>query len=101
MARFLNTRGRPTLGVGICDRCHRKMPLDMLFSDPNAVGLRVCKLDRDVLDPWRLPPRPPDNMLLPFVRPDVSIASDPYGLISEEGDYFFITEDGGYYLVPS
>lgn len=101
MGRYLDTRGQPTLGIGLCDRCRRKMPLAMLLPDPNSPGLRVCRKDLDVFDPWRLPPRPPDNMVLPFVRPDVSVASHPYGLISEDGDYFFISEDGAYYLVPA
>lgn len=101
MPLYLNTRGHPTLGIGLCARCSRKFPLDQLYSDPNSPSLMCCKADVDQFEPWRLPPRPPDNMLLPFVRPDVSIALDPYGLISEEGDYFFIDESGSYYLVPS
>lgn len=74
MPRFLNTTGQATLGIGICDRCSRKMPLAMLFPDPNSPGLRVCADDLDVLDPWRLPARTPENTTLPFYRPDVSLA---------------------------
>lgn len=75
MARWLDTRGRSTLGIGICDRCSRKMSLDDLFSDPNAPGLRVCKDDLDDLDPWRLAPLSPDVIVLPFARPDVDIST--------------------------
>lgn len=75
MAKFLNTEGQPTLGIGICDRCSKKFPLAELYPDENSPGLRVCLADRDTLDPWRLPARLPDNITLPFYRPDVSIAT--------------------------
>ena len=100
MGIFLDTRGRSTLGIGICARCSRKMSLDDLYSDPNAPGLRVCKADLDVLDPYRLPARQPDRIVLPFVRPDISIATAPAGLISQDGDDFITTEDGEGYLIP-
>jgi len=70
MPRFLNTRGQPTLGIGICDRCRKKFPLAKLGPDPNNPGLRVCDKDRDDYDPWRLPAPTPETISLPFVRPD-------------------------------
>lgn len=73
MPRFLNTEGQATLGVGICDRCSRKLPLGELYPDPNSPGLRVCLDDRDNLDPWRLPARVPEDITLPFYRPDTPI----------------------------
>ena len=73
MPRFLDTRGNATLGIGICGRCSRKLPLGELYTDPNSPGLRVCQKDLDVLDPYRLPPRQPDKINLGFVRPDVSL----------------------------
>lgn len=77
MPLFLDTRGRGTLGIGICGRCSQKMSLEDLFPDPNAPGLRVCRDDLDMLDPWRLPPRPADNITLRFPRPDVQLF--PFG----------------------
>ena len=74
MPLYLDTRGNPTLGIGICARCSIKMPLHELSPDPNYPGLMVCKDDRDVLDPYRLPARPADKLTLPFVRPDTSVA---------------------------
>lgn len=67
----------------------------------------MCRDDWDELDPYRLPPRQPDNLVLPFVRPDVSIAvtspSVPYALPgyieTEDGFYFFLTEDGIYLVI--
>lgn len=70
MPKFLNTKSRPTLGIGICDRCRRKLPLDELMPDGNSPGLRVCKNDWDYIDPHRLPQHESENITLPFVRPD-------------------------------
>lgn len=73
MPRYLNTRGNATLAIGICDRCSRKFPLGELTSDPNFPGLRVCRADRDQFDPYRLPPRKPEDITLRFPRPDVPL----------------------------
>ena len=100
MPMFLDTRGNSTLGVGVCGRCSKKLPLDQLYSDPNAVGLKVCLKDLDDFDPYKLPARQPDQISLPFVRPDVSIATSPLGVIQESGDLFLISEDGNFYLYP-
>lgn len=70
MSRYLDTRGKSTLGIGICSRCSRKFSLDDLYPDPNSPGLRVCKSDLDQFDPYRLPARPADKLTLRFVRPD-------------------------------
>lgn len=98
MAVFLDTRGRATLGIGICDRCSIKMPLDQLHPDPNFPGLRVCDKDLDQFDPYRLAAPPADNIVLPFTRPDTPIPTNPAGFITQDGDYFLITEDGEDYL---
>jgi hypothetical protein len=72
------------------------MSLTMLMSDPNSPGLRVCKEDLDQLDPYRLPPRQPDTITLPFVRPDTPIGTDPAGLISEDENDFLIGSNDEY-----
>jgi hypothetical protein len=107
MAGWDDPTGWPWYAVGICDRCHRRFPLHELIQDGNLPGLRVCRDDWDMLDPYRLPPRQPDNLVLPFVRPDVDIAvitpSVPYSLPgfieTEDGFYFFITEDDIYLVI--
>lgn len=73
MPIYLDTRGNSTLGIGICGRCGQKFPLGELMPDPNAPGLMVCLADLDDFDPYRLPPREPDDITLPFVRPDVPL----------------------------
>lgn len=70
---FLNTAGNQTLGVGLCSRCQFKFPLGMLSSDPNIPQFMVCAADRDDFDPYRMPARMPDDITLPFVRPDASL----------------------------
>jgi hypothetical protein len=100
MPRFLNTRGNTTLAIGICGRCSIKMPLADLLPDPNSPGLLVCEKDRDQYDPYRLPARQPDNIVLPFTRPDTPIGTDPAGVITQDDNYFLITEDGEDYLEP-
>lgn len=73
MTEWLDPSGRTTYGIGLCDRCHQKFPLDELYRDPNAPGLRVCLEDLDVYDPYRLPARQTENIALPFTRPDESL----------------------------
>ena len=95
---FLDPTGQPTYGIGICGRCSRKMFLSELQPDPNYPGLMVCEADRDQYDPYRLAPRAPDKIVLPFNRPDTPVTTRPAGVIQEQGDEFFITEDGDGYL---
>ena len=98
MSVFLDPTGQPTYGIAICGRCSRKMLLSELQSDPNYPGLMVCEADRDQYDPYRLAPRGPDQIVLPFNRPDTPINTHPAGLIQEAGNDFIITEDGEGYL---
>ena len=95
---YLDVYGQATYGIAICGRCSRKFLLAELSSDPNSPGLMVCKADLDDYDPYRLAPRAPDQIVLPFTRPDTPINTHPAGLIQEAGDLFIITEDGNEYL---
>ena len=99
MSIYLDTRGRSTLGIGLCARCSRKMSLDELFSDPNSPGLRVCREDLDNLDTYRLPPRQPDNITLPFLRPDSPLTTDPSCIVTED-DNSFIIGSNDEYMIP-
>jgi len=98
MSRFIDPSGQPTFGIGLCARCSRKFPLAELQPDPNYPNLMVCRDDLDEYDPYRLAPRAPENIVLPFTRPDIDIDTHPSGLITEDGDEFIITEDGNSYL---
>jgi hypothetical protein len=60
----------------------------------------VCKEDSDQYDPYRLAPRAPDQIVLPFVRPDLPLNTNPSGLMNEADNMFLVTEDGNGYLIP-
>lgn len=94
MSAYLDTTGESTLGVGLCARCSRKFKLADLQPDPNYPNLMVCRDDLDDYDPYRLAPRAPDKIALPFVRPDESVATNPSGLITNDGTQFIVSEDG-------
>ncbi len=101
MPGYLDTMGLSRLSIAICDRCHMKRPWVKLVSDHNSPGLRVCS-DRDCLDeldPYRLPARQVEDITMPWARPDDSVATDPAGWITEDGDAFIITEDSEGYLI--
>lgn len=84
------------LSIAICARCGMKHPYMALMSDPNSPGLRVCKDDLDDFDPWRLPAIKPEAIALRFPRPDVSIATNPSGLITDDQASFIIAPNGNY-----
>jgi hypothetical protein len=60
----------------------------------------VCKDDSDQYDPYRLAPRAPDQIVLPFVRPDLPLNTNPAGLMNEADNMFIVTENGEGYLIP-
>lgn len=77
MPMYIDTRGRSTISIGICARCGEKKSREDLFDDPNAPGLKCCREDLDLLDPWTLPARPADRLALEWARPDVALPVGP------------------------
>jgi len=75
MSRFIDPSGESTYGLGLCARCSRKFRLAELHPDPNLPNLMVCDEDTDQYDPYRLAPRAEDQVVLPFVRPDDTVAT--------------------------
>lgn len=73
MPLYLDTRGRSTLGIGICARCSCRFSLEDLHPDPNSPGLRVCIDDLDAFDPWRLPARQLEKIPNDYPRPDTPL----------------------------
>ena len=98
MSLYIDPTGEPTYGIGICARCSRKMPLAQLSPDPNYPNLMVCREDLDQYDPYRLAPRPSDQIVLPFIRPDVPLNTYPSGVITQNGENFVVTTDDNEYL---
>ena len=76
MPVWIDTRKNSVLSVAICDRCQRKMAYVDLFPDPNYPGMRVCKVDLDNYDPYRLPAIQTENIALRFPRPDQPLGGD-------------------------
>lgn len=107
MPIYLDTRGNSTLGIGICGRCSQKFPLGELMPDPNSPGLMVCRADLDDFDPYRLPPREPDDITLPFVRPDVPLiipadsGSILFLIATEQSSVVLTLESGNVGLIAS
>jgi hypothetical protein len=87
MSRFLNTTGNATLGVGICDRCRRKFPIDQLKPDRDNKGLLVCDEDNDEIDRYKLPARKPESVTLRHIRQDVDLTNDYRDAIYVEDGY--------------
>ena len=98
MSSFIDPSGESTYGLGLCARCSRKFVLAELQPDPNTPNLMVCQDDLDEYDPYRLAPRPEDQVVLPFVRPDVNVATNPSGVITQDGTQFIVSEDGERFL---
>lgn len=89
------------VALATCGRCGFYHPINKLSGDRNVgAGLRVCRDDNDELDPYRLPARGPDAMVLRYPRPDVSIATDPSALTGEDNNSFVIGEDDLTYVKP-
>ena len=98
--KYIDPSGQPTFGIGLCARCSRKFPLAELRPDPNYPSLMVCKDDMDEYDPYRLAPRAPDKIILPFTRPDVPLSTHPAGILTEDGESFVVTQSETEFVVP-
>lgn len=96
MPRFLNTRGKASLAIAVCDRCRTKRAYVDLTSDPNAPGLRVCPSCRDGLDPYRLPARQTERITLRNPRLDTFLGEATCFLLTEDGATILRTEIGSY-----
>lgn len=70
MGRFIHTRGRSSLALTHCDRCHVKMPVGDVGQDGDNPALMVCRDCYDHIDPWKLPPRKPDDYIIPGASPN-------------------------------
>lgn len=100
MSIWMDTRGKSSLAIAVCDRCKFKAAWSDLIQDPNSPGLRVHAACADQFDPYRLPARQSEIITMPWTRPDTPLAATPSGLISEDENMFIISEDSDEYIVP-
>lgn len=82
--------------IGICARCHSKVPYQELREDGNIPKLYVCADDGcyDELDPFKKPSRQADPISLDHPRPDVPLIP-PTVLIDQSG-FPLLDQDGNY-----
>lgn len=62
-----------TVAKAVCDRCKMRKNYDELRADGNSPGLRVCSECWDPIDPWRLAPRPTEDITLQYPRPETKL----------------------------
>ncbi len=92
------------IAIAVCDRCKRKRPYTVLVPDPNFHGLRVCgdatgnEACYDQFDPYRLPPRQTEALVMRFPRPDTSLAPSTLFLVCND-DALLETENGCWLVV--
>lgn len=72
MSLYLPPKKSGSSAVAICGRCSSKVYHDDLVEDPNN-KLWVCKECKDILDPWRKPPRRAEKISLQHPRPDTDL----------------------------
>lgn len=75
MPLYLDTTGKSSVAIAICDRCNKKVPIVELRPDGNSPSLMVCQDAGcyDNFDPYRLPARQPDKITVKTPRPDVDL----------------------------
>lgn len=77
-----------------CARCGRTKPYMEAREDGNIKGLYVCS-DKDCydnIDPYKLPPLPPDTFVLHHPRPD-AVLTPPSYVLNQNGEIIY-GEDG-------
>lgn len=88
MPRFLNTLGNSSLAIAICDRCRMKRPYSTMSGDTNFPGLLVCQEGcKDQKDPYRLPARQTEKIVLRTPRPDVGLTGQDNQSPEYQGKY--------------
>ena len=80
MPLYIDTRGKTSVAIGVCDRCKMKRALVDLTEDLDSRGLQVCRGlgpngCQDTLDPYKLPARRSENISLRRPRPDEPLTS--------------------------
>lgn len=74
-----------------CARCGLTKPYTEAREDGNIKGLYVCQ-DSDCydhIDPYKLPPAPPDSFVLHHPRPDAVLNDLPRYLLNENGEIIY------------
>jgi hypothetical protein len=92
--------------IAVCPRCKMKRYYGDLVEDPNTKQM-LCKFGCvDIYDPYRLPPKAPDQFTLQYPRPDEPLVmpqeqwsilnlflNDEYGLWYDPSDFSTLYQD--------
>lgn len=98
MSKYLNTLGQDNLAIAVCPRCKFKVRYVDLQIDPNDQQYR-CPKCVDLYDPYRLPPRAPDQISLQYPRPDEPLEiSNIDEVVLEDGTYW-VTDTDEYVII--
>lgn len=93
MSIYLRTKGESNLAIAICPRCKFKVKYVDLKMDPNDRQY-YCSSCVDLYDPYRLPPRAPDQIQLQYPRPEepleIVVIED---VVLDDGSYWVTSED--------
>lgn len=87
------------LAIGICGLCGMTVPYKDLIEDGNVKGLFVERSCRDNIDPYKLPPRPPDSFVLHHPRPDLPLNDVPSYVLDADGEIVYGSD--GFPLINS
>jgi hypothetical protein len=84
------------IAIAVCQRCKFKVPYQILSSDPNYPGLRVCPDCKDQYDPYRLAPKQPDPIVMRFPRPDepLNVPDETYIATQNDENIEVVFPDG-------
>lgn len=86
MSLYINTRGKSSASVALCDRCQFKFALDDLSADRDSPGLRVCDKCNDLPDPYLLPARKSEKLTPKYPRPEQQLIAGTSVLPVPDGE---------------
>lgn len=89
------------LAIAVCARCGMTFNYPELIEDGNIKGLYVCKEGcYDNIDPYKLPPPPPDSFVLHHPRPDAVLNDLPRYLLNEDGEIIYGSDGEPLFATP-
>lgn len=84
MSIFGVNRGKTNIANGICDRCRLRMANADMVEDKDKPGIWGHPECMDGIDPWKLPPRQPEDVTVQHPRRDTFVGSPTPPLIPSD-----------------
>ena len=76
------------LALIVCSRCGMTYRYQDLREDGNVKGMYCCEDCYDNIDPYKLPPPPPDSFVLHHPRPD-AVLTPPSYVLNQDGEIVY------------